>query len=405
VEFSCGQKELTKHLGFVVKGVPSRPTNPLLSNILLSVNEETIQIRSFDLTQSIEIEVPAIVGSGCGEAIAVPANLFNDVISKMPSGELKLFRSSHDEFGVALCIVYKRSKCFIPIVDANHFPSFPPISDNSVLVLSALCFYTCLLNIHSFVGSDDSNPILSGVNISCNGAGTDIRLLSTDEFRLALTTMPNIDNIASFSCTVPARAIADLQAKLSSEYKSKRKAVPKISDDLIYLGINESQICFKLGSYTLNSLLLSGRYPELPHVFNRQPQFVYSLQTKQADILEILERVAVCSEASNSIVMVSFDYENGQLHFNCRSYSYGESFDSIDFSVSNQSSDWHYRPDTSITHLSFVIRHLIEGIKSIDTIDSIQINIMGHGLPIMLDSPDNSPIRISHYIMPVQVFN
>jgi len=75
----CVQSDLNTNLSLVSRAVPSRPTHPVLANVLLIADAQTQQVSltAFDLSLGIRTSFSADVETG-GE-ITLPAKLLNDV--------------------------------------------------------------------------------------------------------------------------------------------------------------------------------------------------------------------------------------------------------------------------------------------------------------------------------------
>lgn len=86
----CTQSDLSTNLSLVSRAVPSRPTHPVLANVLLRANAQTQQVSltAFDLSLGIRTSFPAAVLQE-GE-ITLPAKLLNDIVSRLPEGEITL---------------------------------------------------------------------------------------------------------------------------------------------------------------------------------------------------------------------------------------------------------------------------------------------------------------------------
>ncbi|MHC5823470.1 MAG: DNA polymerase III subunit beta, partial [Nostoc sp.] len=86
----CSQSDLSTNLSLVSRAVPSRPTHPVLANVLLQADAETNQVSltAFDLSLGIRTSFNAEVWQG--GAIALPAKLLVDITSRLPEGEITL---------------------------------------------------------------------------------------------------------------------------------------------------------------------------------------------------------------------------------------------------------------------------------------------------------------------------
>lgn len=86
----CSQSDLSTNLALVSRAVPSRPTHPILANVLLQADENTNQVSltAFDLSLGIRTSFTAEVIEG--GAIALPAKILVDITSRLPEGDITL---------------------------------------------------------------------------------------------------------------------------------------------------------------------------------------------------------------------------------------------------------------------------------------------------------------------------
>ena len=81
----CSQAELNTALQLVSRAVASRPTHPVLANVLLTADAGTdrLSLTGFDLNLGIQTSLPASVDSS--GAVTLPARLLGEIVSKLSS--------------------------------------------------------------------------------------------------------------------------------------------------------------------------------------------------------------------------------------------------------------------------------------------------------------------------------
>ena len=90
MKFVCTQSDLSTNLSLVSRAVPSRPTHPVLANVLLQADAKAklVSLTAFDLSLGIRTSFAAEVE--IGGAITLPAKLLNDIIARLPEGNIAL---------------------------------------------------------------------------------------------------------------------------------------------------------------------------------------------------------------------------------------------------------------------------------------------------------------------------
>ena len=81
----CSQAELNAALQLVSRAVASRPTHPVLANVLLTADAGTdrLSLTGFDLNLGIQTSLPASVDTS--GAVTLPARLLGEIVSKLSS--------------------------------------------------------------------------------------------------------------------------------------------------------------------------------------------------------------------------------------------------------------------------------------------------------------------------------
>ena len=134
MEIICNQNELNNAIQLVSKAVASRPTHPILANILLTADQGThkISLTGFDLNLGIQTSFDGTVkNSG---AITIPSKLLSEIVNKLPNetpvslkvdenSDSILCRIPFSSCCVRLALVCP-TFCRVFIIYAVHFISF-----------------------------------------------------------------------------------------------------------------------------------------------------------------------------------------------------------------------------------------------------------------------------------------
>lgn len=109
---------LLKSLNHVHRVVERRNTIPILSNVLLSADGASLQMKATDL----DLEVTEAAGATIEQAGAttVPAHLLYDIVRKLPDGAEVMLKT--DEDGNAMSVVAGRSSFRLQCLPQSDFP-------------------------------------------------------------------------------------------------------------------------------------------------------------------------------------------------------------------------------------------------------------------------------------------
>ena len=136
MKFICSQSDLNTNLSLVSRAVPSRPTHPVLGNVLLVADEKgRVSLTAFDLSLGIHTSFVADV-SQSGK-ITLPAKLLGDIVSKLPEGELTLAIDEEKESGESILATLTSASGRFQIrgLTADEFPELPTVDEASPLML------------------------------------------------------------------------------------------------------------------------------------------------------------------------------------------------------------------------------------------------------------------------------
>lgn len=98
----CRQSDLNNNLSLVSRAVSSRPQQPVLGNVLLIADdqENCLRLTAFDLSLGIQTRFTADVQQG--GSITLPAKLLNDIVSRLPDGDITLELDPDGDLGGSL---------------------------------------------------------------------------------------------------------------------------------------------------------------------------------------------------------------------------------------------------------------------------------------------------------------
>ena len=402
----CSQSNLNTNLSLVSRAVPSRPTHPVLGNVLLTADTETQQVRltAFDLSLGIQTSFAAEVVNG-GE-IAIPAKLLNDIVSRLPDGEITLedkageSASDTDSDMRIVTLTSTSGRYQMRGMSSEEFPELPPIPAGVAVHLPVEALVEGLRGTLFATSSDETKQVLTGVHLTMQQ--DNLEFAATDGHRLAVVKTTNqpvadeetdeepgsevskksqkpVNEVSQFELTVPARALRELERMLA----------PHQATDTVALHFEQGQIIFQGIDQRLTSRTLEGQYPPyhqlIPNQFQRQ------LTIDRRKLLSAVERIAVLADQKNNVVKFSIDSVNQQLSISVEAQDVGSGQESMAAEVTGESLD-----------IAFNVKYLIDGLKALSTTD-IQIQMNAPNSPVILTPLGG--LKMTYLVMPVQIRN
>jgi DNA polymerase III subunit beta len=373
----CSQSNLNSHLSLVSRAVASRPSHPVLANVLVVADEgaQTVKLSAFDLSLGIQTSFAARVETG--GTLTLPAKLLGDIVSRLPEGELTLDDGEGEtEAGIMVTIVSASGRYQVRGMGAEDFPELPTIEDGEAVELAAEALIDGLKSSLFAASSDETKQVLTGVHVSVQPEG--LEFAATDGHRLAVVQTVNAEDspvAGDMAVTVPAKALQELI-----------KMLERSSGTAVAVKFDPGQAVFEWGEQRLTSRLLEAQYPNyrqlLPKQFGRQ------MTVDRRAFLGALERISVLADQRNNIVKISLD-PAGTATIQVDAQDVGSGQETIPAQITGDAMD-----------VAFNVRYLIEGLKVV-TSTEVQIQLNTPTSPAVL-IPLGS-LKMSYLVMPVQV--
>ena len=118
MKFIINREEILTPLQQIVSVIEKRQTMPILSNVLMVVEEESVCLTGTDL--EIQIIAKINITSAESGSITVPARKFLDICRLLPNGAEIKFEQQDDK----VKILSSRSRFSLSCLPAEHYPEF-----------------------------------------------------------------------------------------------------------------------------------------------------------------------------------------------------------------------------------------------------------------------------------------
>lgn len=383
----CSQSDLSTHLSLTSRAVPKSPTHPVLANVLAIADAQTnrVSLTAFDLSLGIRTSFSALVLQA--GAIALPAKLLNDIVSRLGEGEITLEKQSSTESEITL--VHKSGRYQIRATLADEFPELPVIEDAQKTLLQADALIEGLRGSLFATSTDETKQVLTGVHLTIKQDG--LEFAATDGHRLAVVETTNDspeaqkkpsewqrEHKSNLEVTVPARALRELERML---------AFSNSPSEPVSLYFDRGQAVFEWQNQRLTTRTLEGQYPAYQLLIPQQFQRELILERRQ--FLSALERIAVLADQKNNLVKLSIDSAAQQITLSVEAQDIGSAVESIPAQVSGEDLD-----------IAFNIKYLMDGLKNIQS-SEIQMQLNTNLTPVIFRPLGG--LKMTYLAMPVQL--
>ncbi len=383
MEIVCNQNELNNAIQLVSKAVASRPTHPILANILLTADQGTnkISLTGFDLNLGIQTSFDAKVkNSG---AITIPSKLLSEIVNKLPS-ETPV-NLEVDENSDNILIKSDTGTFNLKGIPSDDYPNLPFVESGTSLNIDPSSFLQALKLTVFASSNDDSKQLLTGVNFTFKQKY--LESASTDGHRLAVVLIGNEENIEdkdnsslnedNFSVTIPTRSLREIEKLLTL----------RSSENSIKLFYDKGQVVFISSNQIITTRTLEGDYPNYSQLIPDDFSKLFIFNTKK--LTDALERIAVLADQQSSVVKIKLD-ENNLALISADAQDIGSANESIPVSYSGEKFD-----------IAFNVRYLLEGLKVISS-QNVVLKCNLSTTPAVFVPEDNIN-SFTYLVMPVQV--
>ena len=280
---------LLKALGHVHRVVERRNTIPILANVLLRAEGESLSLKATDLDMEIVDRAPASVEQG--GAATVPAHMLYDIVRKLPDGaEIGLDTGS----GQTMALQAGRARFALQMLPDSDFPDLNAGELPFTFALPAQILKRLIDRTQFAISTEETRYYLNGIYFHVVGDGGQARLraVATDGHRLAKAEVPAPEGSAGMpGVIVPRKTVGEIQ-KLLEDPESE-----------VALSLSEAKIRLTIGKLVLTSKLIDGTFPDYERVIPKANDKELKLQ--KADFERAVDRVSTISSDRGRAVKLS----------------------------------------------------------------------------------------------------
>ena len=375
MEIKANSSDLLKALNHIHGIVEVRHTLPILSNIVLSAenNELSLSSTNLDIFCSDKIDAE-IVNSG---EISVPAITFFEIVKRLPSGS-DVILSMGDE-DTELILKCGRSKFNLSTLRTEDFPILSDKDLSTNFVISADELSRMIDKTKFAISNEETRYYLNGIffHKAESNSIKFLRAVATDGHRLAQYDIPLPQGAEEITgIIIPKKTVFELRKVLDD------------ADGDVSVSLNENKIKFSFNNLKIISKVIDGTFPDYTKVIpqNNDKKF----KTNNSELKNAIDRVsAVAINEETKSKAIKLTIENNKLNLSVESQSKGSAKEEIDISYSNEKVD-----------IGFNSRYLLDICNEIDG-DEIDVNLLDSISPaIILDKTDENLFFV---LMPMRI--
>jgi DNA polymerase-3 subunit beta len=400
MKFIINREEILLPLQQIVSVIEKRQTMPILSNVLLVIENGQLILTGTDL----EIQIIAKINiakdgvyaenlPGAGSAIAtatpgsitVPARKFLDICRLLPSGaDIKFelledtardneYAASQSGTGAAkVKIASGRSRFSLSCLPADNYPEFAESELENYLFINAGKFKKALDKTIFCMANQDVRYYLNGLLL--NVSNSKLKLVASDGHRLSIYE-DNLDQATGFEARIilPRKGVLEL-SRLLDDPEAELK---------VEFSSNNIRVFIK--NLVFSAKLVDSKYPDFGKVF--QQEFLNQIHIQKQILKEALTRVAIL--ANEKFKGVTFDISSESLKMSTHNPEHDEAEEELAIEYSGE-------PIT----IAFNAQYLLDAVSNLDS-ELAVLTIASNASSCFIDEPSDCGYKF--IVMPMRL--
>ena len=303
--------QFLKGLQMVHNIVEPRQTLPILANVLLEAEGETVRVTATDLEVGARVSVPAKVAKP--GTITVSARKLSEIVRELPAAGLSLKVGDN----AAVSLRCGGASYRMVGLGSEDFPAVVPAAPAAWLTVEAKTLREMLSQTTFAISHDESRFALNGVLFVFQPK--ELRLVATDGHRLAVATRSVGEGLSGATGIVPRKAVVEIARVLGA------------SED-VQIAITENQFVLQMPNFVMTARLIEGQFPNYEAVLPKAHPG--KLAIPRGALMSALRRVSVMAEERNKPVKLLL--RPGALVLSAASHDLGEAEESLSVQYSGE---------------------------------------------------------------------
>jgi DNA polymerase-3 subunit beta len=367
MDFYITKEEVVKSLNLTLGVVEKRQTLPILSNVLLEVDESSLKLTATDLESEIST-TSTISNFKSGGKTTAPARKLSDLCRLMPDlAEIHFFLD-----GDNLKIETESGKYNLSTLPSEDFPVFETEDTQSQINISSQNLKNLITKTSFAMGNQDWRHYLNGLYMMIDDKV--ITTVATDAHRLAMATSSlNEASSESTSGIVPRKSINEIGKLVGDESEN------------VVIQLGQTSIAANVSGTTFVSKLIEGKFPDYEQVIPSGESSILVVDRK--NFSESLSRVSVLSSEKYKGVRIITKKNSLNISANNPEKEQGE--ENLPCEYQGEEID-----------IAFNVNYLQEILSTIDS-EKIEINFFGSEKSCLITDPNSENLK--YVVMPLLI--
>ena len=364
MKVSVNQSLLSKAINIAQRGITSRTTMPILSKLLIKVDNGRMHIIGTDLEIGVETSIEC--NSIEPGSIAVTSRLFGEIIKKLPSNEEVSITVDNNNIHVK-CL---NSEFNLLGQSKDEYPELPEINEEETFSIEKDLLKDMINKTKFAIAQDETRPVLTGALLEIeNGEAV---LVALDGYRLALKKS-KIDYDKNISLIIPGKTLSEVGIIIDD------------ADENIKISASKNHMIFNTGNTVITTRLLEGQFLSYKDIIRNDYNTKVTVNTR--DFQDSLERASLLArEGKNNLIKIDINPDHMVINSNSE---IGDINERVEIDMEGEAME-----------IAFNSKYIMDGIKVIES-ENLVMYLVGNIHPCIIN-PENDP-NYTYLILPVRL--
>jgi DNA polymerase III subunit beta len=366
MKFTINREQLLTPLQQIVSVIEKRQTMPILSNVLIVVNDDQLVLTGTDLEIQIIAKI-SLTDAESGE-ITVPARKFLDLCRLLPTeSEIKL-----ETFEDKVKLVSGRSRFSLSTLPADNYPEFAEAELENSFLINAGKLKKALEKTIFCMANQDVRYYLNGLMLEI--FNSKLKVVASDGHRLSIyKDEMEVETGYEERIIIPRKGVIELARLLDD------------ADAELNVQFSSNNIRIYIKDLIFSAKLVDAKYPDFSKVFEQE--FFSPISIPKQKFKETLTRVSVL--ANEKFKGVTFDISDNLLKITTHNPEHDEGEEELAID---------YQGEPLI--IAFNAAYLLDAIANLDG-DKALLTIAANASSCFIEEPNQEAYKF--IVMPMRL--
>ncbi len=365
---------LLENLNKVSKAISTKNLIPILSGIKFDLTKEGLTLTASDNDITIQTFIPAdnkdmeIEKEG---SIIIQGKYVLDIVRKLPNEFVNI--EVIDE--LKILIYAENSEFNLNGINQKEYPNVALENSKNFVKINTKLFKTIINQTAFATSTDESRPILTGINIKITG--DILECSATDSYRLA-KKQAKLNEIAgeTYNIIVPGKNIVEFMKILNE------------GNEELEIHIFSNKVLFKQNNLLFQSRLVSGNYP---NVNNLIPSDSFlKITANLSNLYDVIDRASILTSDKEKNI-VTLETNKNLLIVRSSSAEIGRVEEKMNITKDNEEE----------IKISFSAKYMMDALRSFEG-DTVELAFEGEVKPIIIKDVEDP--NLTQLVLPIRTY-